>query len=391
MTNTSIDQIAKAQSLGLMHGQIVKREGKQLLFHDGSKALEFANCSYFGLDQDSRLLSAAKQAIDRFGIHICVARSRFVPSIHTQLESELSKIFKASTITFPSVSTAHLAVLPVLARELKLKSKVIFAFDQFAHASMQSLKTFFIGQDIQIKKIPHNDTNALESLLRESPLCKIVYLCDGLYSMGGKSPVLELKELQNRYPQLFLYIDDAHGTSIHGKHGKGYALKQLNEINSNTIVCFSLAKGFGCNGGGIAIANAYLEKQIRYYSSPYAFSGPLEYAGTGAALASTEIHLSDELDHLQKQLKAKVRLFDQLTGQSQEYENFNPVRPVLVGDTGKAIEIANTLKSRGYFVPVAFFPVVKKDQALLRVVISRSHANEDIHGLATALSDVLKF
>lgn len=388
MIESSQAKVTSAISLGLMHGQITNRIGKIVTLQDGSEVTEFANCSYLGLDQDERLLRAAKSMIDQYGIHICVARSRLTPEPHFRLESNLSKIFKSSAITFPSVSVTHLAVLPLLSEFLGSGKNLQFVFDRFAHASMQALIPLLKGQGMHVHRIDHNSLEQLEDLLRKSPESPLIYLCDGFYSMGGQAPLAELKSLQEKYPHLFLYIDDAHGTSIIGENGSGYAIDIFGELNERTLVCFSLAKGFGCNGGGIVLNNPNLENLIRQYSSPYAFSGPLEYAGTGAALASSEIHLTSEIRTLQSELVSRVHYFDELAGTKKNLP-FNPIRAIPIGDAEVAIEAAKLLKEDGFFVPVVFYPVVSKDQALLRVVLSKAHTNEQIFRLIKSMKAIL--
>ncbi len=117
---------------------------------------------------------------------------------------------------------------------------------------------------------------------------------------------------------------------------------------------------------------------------PYAFSGPLEYAGAGAALRASEIHLSGELPILQDRLRKNVELFDQLYfGEIQM--PFSPVRSIAIGSEDVALKMAIELKRLGYYVPVAFYPVVSRKAAILRVVISASHSEAQLRGLVSAL------
>ena len=50
---------------------------------------------------------------------------------------------------------------------------------------------------------------------------RIWYLTDGIYSMfGHTAPLKQLGVLVDRYEELNLYIDDAHGMSWTGKNGR---------------------------------------------------------------------------------------------------------------------------------------------------------------------------
>src|SRR3546814_11536164 len=89
--------------------------------------------------------------------------------------------------------------------------------------------------------------------------------------MGGEAPLQALMRLQERY-NLFLYIDDAHGISILGAQGEGFARGQLpDELGPRTIVAASLGKGFGASGGVLMLGSREQEDVVRRYAQPYAF------------------------------------------------------------------------------------------------------------------------
>ena len=80
-------------------------------------------------------------------------------------------------------------------------------------------------------------------------------------SMGGAINVKDLLTLQNKYG-LFLYIDDAHGISIRGKNGCGFALSHINDnLNENIIIAISMAKGYGSSGGALIVSDINIEKK----------------------------------------------------------------------------------------------------------------------------------
>ncbi len=65
---------------------------------------------------------------------------------------------------------------------------------------------------------------------------------------GDFAPYAELRALLDRYPQLYLYVDDAHATSWYGKHGRGAALMELG-THERVVVALSLNKAFSAAGG----------------------------------------------------------------------------------------------------------------------------------------------
>nr|WP_245311683.1 hypothetical protein [Bradyrhizobium pachyrhizi] len=102
----------------------------------------------------------------------------------------------------------------------------------------------------------------------------VVYVCDGAYSMGGNSPVRELRQLQERYG-LFLYIDDAHGISLFGRQGEGFARSQFPQVlGDRSIIVASLTNGFGASGGMLMLGTAEYEALLDDTRFPMRFRWP---------------------------------------------------------------------------------------------------------------------
>jgi 8-amino-7-oxononanoate synthase len=111
-----------------------------------------------------------------------------------------------------------------------------------------------------------------------------------LRRVGGIAPLRELLDLKNRY-DLFLFIDDAHGTSIEGTNGCGHVRSKLGEdIGERVILAASLAKGFGASGGMLLLGSRAQEDLVRRYSQSYSFSACPSIPAIGAALASALVH-----------------------------------------------------------------------------------------------------
>lgn len=378
----------QATSRGVMYGVMSRRGGsgspKEIVV-EGRPAIDFVNCSYFGLDRHPAVVAAAQKTLEEWGVHFCCARSRLSIEPNRALESGLSKLFGGPAITFPSVSAAHASVMPLMVQGLLWDaSSIELIFDRSAHASMQFLKPI-LAEHAAVSSVPHNDLNALEDAVRLANRrgSTAVYVADGVYSMGGLCPLPELIDMANRY-DLRLYIDDAHGTSIYGERGEGYAVEAFGgRIPPFAIVTYSLAKGFGCNGGGVILPDAVAEQRVRRLGQTYAFSAPLDFSVIGAACASLELHLDGTVRDLQKTLRDHVRLFDRSRGVDDPL--FSPIRMHRLSTPDAAIAKADDLLSSSYFVSAAFYPVIKRGEGQLRVAISTEHRAEDLEGLASHL------
>lgn len=392
LRNTSAMQLlaqenySRALRLGLMQVTLKEREGRRVALNDGRWVTEFVNCSYLGIDTRPEVIERSQRILEDWGVHLCCARSRFSIGPLEALEEGLSSLWGGRAITFPSVTTAHMSTMPLLpSMQLSARhGRVTFLYDKLAHASMQFLRPVLAAEN-RVETIPHNDLQALEEAVRQahSRGDGVVYVADGVYSMGGVCPIDELVALSRRL-EFALYIDDAHGTSIYGERGQGTVLSALGGgLPDNVVLTFSLSKGFGCNGGGVLLPDAHTELRVRTFGTTYAFSGYLDFSVVGAALASLEVHQNGELARLQAELRRKVALFDSLVGKELP---FSPIRMVEVGDEGRAIELCDALKTRGHFLSVTFFPIVARGNAMLRVCLGVGHSDDEIRALVESLS-----
>lgn len=370
----------------LMHTVIDKRESSALILENDRQVIDFVNCSYFGLETDPEIVEHAQQALREWGIHFTCARTRLSIKINQQLEEKLSLLFKGRAIVFPSVSSAHASVLPLIAagQLFPATKPVTLIFDKQAHASMQFLKPI-LAEEAEIVTIPHNSIASLEREIEaarkmgRSP----VYVADGLYSMGGMAPIDDILRL-SRESDVFFYLDDAHGTSLFGNYGEGYVMSHFDALPENMIVTFSLAKGFGCNGGGVLLPTKHAEKMVRFYGQTYAFSAPLDFSVIGAALVSAEYHANGKIRVLQQVLRQKVAFFRDKLGLPPQ-SLFTPIQIIDLPNISHCKNLALELFKKGFFVSTVFFPVVAKDKAQFRIAITVKHTDEQLESLAIAI------
>ncbi|PJG51495.1 7-keto-8-aminopelargonate synthetase [Bradyrhizobium forestalis] len=384
MINKSRPYFDAAHSAGLMAVQGRSTIGRAFALGVGPlggrpQVIDFVRCSYLGLDNHPTIVAAAIDAIEAHGsLHWSCARTRLNFDLLAELEAALSEMFSARVIAFSTVMLANLGAMPILASGLLTEGKKpLVVFDRIAHVSLAYHKPV-VADETAVETIEHNDIDALERLCREQRV--VAYVCDGVYSMGGTAPIKELRELQERYG-LFLYIDDAHGISLFGRQGEGFARTQFPEmLGDRTIIAASLAKGFGASGGMLMLGTAEQEALFRRYAIPYAFSVAPNLAAVGAALASCKIHRSAELAERQMRLSQRIKVFDRRV-ETPEQGNSLPIRMVAVGSEAKAIALARELLDAGFYTSVIFFPTVAQGKSGIRVCITADHEVDDIERL----------
>lgn len=392
MINKSRPYFDAAHAAGLMAVQGRSTTGRTVVLgrdplDSRPEVVDFVRCSYLGLDNHPLIVAGAIDAIEAHqSLHWSCARTRLNFDLLAELEATLSGMFCARVIAFSTVMLANLGVMPILASgQLTAGRRPVVVFDRIAHISLAYHKPV-VADETRVETIAHNDIDALERLCREHPV--VAYVCDGVYSMGGNSPIKELRQLQQRYG-LFLYIDDAHGISLFGGQGEGFARSQFPQVlGDRTIIVASLAKGFGASGGMVMLGTADQEALFRRYSIPYAFSVAPNLAAVGAALGSCKIHRSAELGERQKRLAQQIKVFDRRIA-TAERDNSFPIRMIPIGSEAKAIAIAKELIDAGFYTSVTFFPTVAQGRAGIRVCITADHEERDIERLCDCILERL--
>jgi 8-amino-7-oxononanoate synthase len=380
----------RAVERNLMQVSIKGRRGKRVVMPDGREVVEFVNCSYLGLDLHPHVIEASKAVAPEWGMNFCCARSRFSIEPQRELEEELSTLYRGRVITFPSTTTTHISVMPLLASGMLIDEhrprKVCLIFDQFAHSSMQYLKPV-LAVEATIETIPHNSLGDLRTqVLQARERGEVaIYVADGIYSMGGLCPVPELLALAEEL-EFHLYIDDAHGTTIFGERGEGLVLSHIpGELPDRLILTFALSKGFGAYGGGLLLPGRWREHMVRSYGQIYAFSAALNFSAVHACRAIVDLHRDGTVQRLQATLRERVALFDELMGAPLP---FSPIRMIPIGDDQAALDAGEELLREGYYLSVVFFPIVRRGAAQLRACIAANHTPSDIRGLVSALKRI---
>ncbi|MFA6994718.1 MAG: aminotransferase class I/II-fold pyridoxal phosphate-dependent enzyme [Candidatus Paceibacterota bacterium] len=353
---------------------------------NGRHMLNFALCSYLGLELDSRLKQGTIDAVTRYGTQFAVSRSYLSATPYTKLEAMLEELFGGYALATPTTTLGHIAALPVLIQE---GDAIIL--DQMVHNSVQTAAKLVQAQGVPVETLRHGDLEMLEE--RVSALSKkyrhVWYLTDGIYSMfGDLAPVEELGKLLKRYEQLHLYFDDAHGMSWTGKHGRGYVLDCL-PIQERMVVATSMCKAFAAGGGALIFPNARMHRQVKNCGGPMIFSGPIQPPMLGAAIASARIHLSPEIVQLQKELQERISLCNRLL---KVYDlplaasSKSPIFYIKLGHPEVAAYMVESLMNEGFYTNYAVYPAVSRRKSGVRFTVTRHLSAEDIHGLVEAIA-----
>jgi 7-keto-8-aminopelargonate synthetase-like enzyme len=382
-----------AKSMGIMQKKVenqTTKDGKTILL-EGKKVTYFGNCSYLGLEHDSRLKEAAKDAIDRYGIQFSCSRSFASLGIYEELEYLLSQIFDKPSIAAPTTTLGHMSSIPVL---IQPEDAVIL--DQQVHASVSNAVAVCKSKGTHVEMIRHNRMDMLESRIKKLRLThkRIWYMTDGIYSMyGDGAPLENMYQLLDIYEELYLYVDDSHGMSWAGDKGQGYALSKLPAFHDRMVLMASLAKGFGACGAAMVFPNNEMKELVLNIGPTLMFAGPLQPSTMGAMIASAKIHLTDEIYELQDKLRERLSYFMMTAkglGIPIYSDGKSPVFFIGLGAPENCVVACAAMLEKGYLLNPCSYPSVPYNKSGLRATINNHLSNEDIYEMLTAMSHQMK-
>lgn len=384
--NNTVDRlITEAQQQGLVLNRAESSNGPRCRIK-GEVLNNFASCSYLALEAHPALRAGAAAALEEYGTQFHFSRAYLDAPLYPELEDALSRITRRPTVVAASTTLAHLSALPVLVHD-----DDVVLIDQFAHASLHMATELLKGTVVE--RLRHNRMDVLEDKIKQhtKPGQRVWYVCDGVYSMLGDFADFEgLRALSDRYPQLCLYIDDAHATSWTGRNGRGVALERLGD-SERVVVALSLNKAFSGAGGALALPTAELAGRVRRCGGTMVFSGPIQPPMLGASVASAKLHLEPSFAELQADLMTRLEVADAAIarhGLGVVSTDVTPIFMVQFDAAERARQAVRAMMAHGYYCSVSTFPAVPIDRPSLRFTVTRHNDPAEIPGFIAALAEV---
>ncbi|QUQ69603.1 glycine C-acetyltransferase [Kutzneria sp. CA-103260] len=339
----------------------------------GERVLNFCANNYLGLADHPVLVTAAHEALDRWGFGM--ASVRFIcgtQELHKQLEGRLSEFLGTEdTILYSSCFDANGGLFETL-----LGEQDVVISDELNHASIIDGIRLCKAKRARYR---NRDMADLERILQENKDARYRLIAtDGVFSMDGYlAPLDEICALAERYDALVM-VDDSHAVGFTGPTGRGTP-ELFGVTDKVDVVTGTLGKALGGASGGYVSGRAEIVEMLRQRSRPYLFSNSLAPSITGAALAALELLSSS--GELLDRLRANTELFrrrmteegfDLLPGE-------HPIIPVMIGDAAKAGRMADLLLEQGIYVIGFSYPVVPHGKARIRTQMSAAHSLEDVN------------
>lgn len=326
----------------------------------GRQMLNLCANNYLGLADDSRLIAAAKAAMDSHGYGM--ASVRFIcgtQDLHRALEVRLAGFLgMQDAILFAACFDANGGLFePLLGEQDAIIS------DSLNHASIidgvrlcKARRYRFVNNDME-------DLQAQLQRARAEGARFVLIATDGVFSMDGSfANLAAIAALAAEYGALTM-VDDCHATGFIGPQGRGTPAAAGVSVD---ILTGTFGKALGGALGGYIAGPQPVIDLLRQRARPYLFSNALPPAVVAAALAALDI--VEGADDLRADLARNAAYwraglaalgFDLLPGA-------HPIVPVMLGEAPLAQAFAQELDARGVMVSAFFYPVVPQGRARIR-------------------------
>ena len=349
----------------------VKPLGASWILYNGKKFLNLCSNSYLSLHTHPEVVRAAVDAAREYGAGTCSSRSISGSiELYRILEEEIAA-YKGypKSLVFSTGYMANMGVINTLTED----NDVIFS-DELNHSSLIDSTRLSRAKKVIYR---HRDMNDLEKKIRRDKSKGVRFvISESVFSMDGDvAPIADLLNLRNEYGYQ-LILDDAHGTGVFGKTGRG-GEELFGPLGTMDVEMATFGKSFG-SFGAFALGDEVVIEYLVNRARTFMYTTALSPAVLGASIASIrlireDLSLKEELwrniDYMRRHMvEAGFDLKDSI----------GPIIPVVVGEDAKAVEMQKILMEKGVFIQAVRPPTVAPGTSRLRLTVVRSLTTEEM-------------
>lgn len=359
----------------------ITHEGRNVIV-DGQRMLNLSSNDYLGLANDRKLRQEFRETLTTETFLPTSSSSRLLTgnfSIYDRLEQQLTDSFGTeAALTFNSGYHANTGILPAVSN-----THTLILADKLVHASLIDGIRLSTAKCIRYR---HNEYNQLERLLQvnHSEYERIIVVTESIFSMDGdEADLRELVRLKKQYPNVLLYVDEAHAFGVRGQRGLGCAEEQdcINDIDFLV----------GTFGKALASAGAYIvcRKVIR----EYLINKMRTFIFTTALPPVTVQWTSFMLERLAgfRQRRETLRflsnqLREALKNKGYDCPSTSHIVPLITGESCVAIRKAEELQRKGFYALPVRPPTVPEGTSRIRFSLTAEVRESEMEKLINEIS-----
>lgn len=352
------------------------------VIHEGRRMLNLSGNDYLGIATRGELDALSAELATQWGMAGSVS-SRLLTGnslAYDELEREIARsLGREAALVFGSGYHMNLGIVPAL-----VDSGTVILADKLVHASMiDGIRL----SGAKWERFRHGDLAHLERLIERhlsEGMTRLIVMVESVYSMDGdRADLVGLVALKRRYSSVMLYVDEAHAIGVLGARGLGLA-EETGTIQDIDLLCGTMGKALASMGGYVAcdeVIRRYLINRCRTLIFSTALP-PLTVATTLAVWRRLPEY-TEERARLAG-YASQLRAF--LASRGIETPSESQIIPIVVGAAHRAVELADALQARGFFLLPIRPPTVPAGSCRLRISLT---SETDVEGLIETLAEYL--
>lgn len=351
-------------------------DGRNVIVHE-RRMLNLSSNDYLGLANDVSLREEFLKTITPETFLPTSSSSRLLTGNFTayqELEEQLADMFGTeSALIFNSGYHANTGILPAIC-----DSQTLILADKLVHASLIDGIRLSSAKCIRYR---HNDLQQLQRLIDENHKIyeKIIVVTESIFSMDGdEADLTTLSRFKQEYPNLLLYVDEAHAFGTRGKIGLGCAEEQ-GCIHDIDFLVGTFGKATASAGAYIVcrqIIREYLINKMRTFIFTTALP-PFNIQWTSWILK----HLPEFQTRRVHLLHISQKLKQALVSKGYNCPSVSHIVPMIVGASEDTICKAEELQRKGFYALPVRPPTVPEGTSRIRFSLTADITENEIDKL----------
>ena len=341
---------------------------------DGRRMLNLSSNDYLGLAADRKLREEFLQTLTPDTFQPTSSSSRLLTGnfgVYEELEKELATLFGTEVaLVFNSGYHANTGILPAVS-----DAQTLILADKLVHASIIDGIRLSAARCIRYR---HNDLAQLERLLEQHHAAyrQLIIVTESIFSMDGdQADLTTLVHLKKRYPNVLLYVDEAHAFGVRGTHGLGCA-EESGCIRDIDFLVGTFGKAAASAGAYIACCRTireYLVNRMRTFIfttalPPTSIAWTLFIVRKLAGMQDRRKHLASISRMLREALQAK----------GYDCPSVSHIVPLVVGTSADTVLRAEMLQRHGFYALPVRPPTVPEGTSRIRFSLTADIEEREI-------------